>query len=625
MTEETIQKIGLDTALAGGSIVFHLPQAPQPDQDLKWTTKTPMSLRPEPPCSKGIPDIPSSIPLSPATPIPTGYYVEGILSSSPISDKSTDGFWSIKQSMTGLPVWENGTPITPHSTTGLYKETTIELPESPLARRDKSGKVYTPKTESEKYIKSYNDIKVQEYQPRKLFKDLTSILNEEMTRGEVFKKAHSIRCNLDFDCEFSYEKGQVDTATTKEPKKAQGETLDRTSTRKSSKSKTQRNILGKTTLDEILPPSLHERIPSKAGKCIASLITQPNKRCNYRAKKSENINQHLAALNKSHDCQDYPSFLINIRTLISSILCGRHYNAAMRPTRYGVLEELVKKMNDFKSQENPPSSMDVDWATFLRWADMICQRSEEKKECTTQVSDVQTAMAQIVTHGGKKSPSLKTEELITGTTTCTNGSRVSWQKGWVFWQPKWSRSVSIHDALQKTAQKSLTKRDLEEGYIYMFWLKGSFGLAKIGYSKNVDQRLKQWTRQCGHQYQLQKSSSAGEPLRVGVPHARRLEKMIHTELKEFRMKMECKGCHRKHEEWFEVSEQDAMKAFVKWRDWIQELPYEESDGKWNLKTDFRDRLGETCRPLELSRKSLSPQTKNQKRRPSKRFLRRVVK
>ncbi|MCJ1248127.1 hypothetical protein MMC30_005342 [Trapelia coarctata] len=117
-------------------------------------------------------------------------------------------------------------------------------------------------------------------------------------------------------------------------------------------------------------------------------------------------------------------------------------------------------------------------------------------------------------------------------------------------------------------------------------------LLKIGRASNVQRRLNEWTRQCNHNlsliryYPYHPSSSpqpssqapsplpspstrppskrtlstptktsqapdAGEPRKV--PHAHRVERLIHLELADKRVKRLCAGCGKEHREWFEVS------------------------------------------------------------------------
>ncbi|KAI9746623.1 MAG: hypothetical protein M1818_000337 [Claussenomyces sp. TS43310] len=173
--------------------------------------------------------------------------------------------------------------------------------------------------------------------------------------------------------------------------------------------------------------------------------------------------------------------------------------------------------------------------------------------------------------------------------------------------------------------KPLSEFD-EEGYIYMFWLTSqslpstppseaapalldisprsrpdpgrrktsdllqSFStsqnvkktmLLKIGRTSNVQRRLNEWNRQCDYNLSLIRyypyhPTSPGRLSTVPrkVPHAHKVERLIHLELAEKRARdnSKCSQCGREHREWFEI---EASKAGVKsvdevirrWVDW----------------------------------------------------------
>lgn len=107
-------------------------------------------------------------------------------------------------------------------------------------------------------------------------------------------------------------------------------------------------------------------------------------------------------------------------------------------------------------------------------------------------------------------------------------------------------------------------------------------LLKIGRASNVHRRLNEWTRQCNHHLSLIRyypyPPSPASPLPVArdaskapspgagpqtaglpeasaprkVPYVHRVERLIHLELAEKRVKRQCVGCGKEHREWFEV-------------------------------------------------------------------------
>ncbi|KAJ6164547.1 hypothetical protein N7470_003219 [Penicillium chermesinum] len=99
---------------------------------------------------------------------------------------------------------------------------------------------------------------------------------------------------------------------------------------------------------------------------------------------------------------------------------------------------------------------------------------------------------------------------------------------------------------------------------------------KIGRTNNVHRRLNEWTRQCSHDLTLiryypytpsspssspargsyGRSTSADDALVPGrkVPHVHRVERLIHLELADLRVRDlgRCDDCGKEHREWFEV-------------------------------------------------------------------------
>lgn len=174
----------------------------------------------------------------------------------------------------------------------------------------------------------------------------------------------------------------------------------------------------------------------------------------------------------------------------------------------------------------------------------------------------------------------------------------------------------------------------EEGYIYMFWLtdntsgapdaqaassllsdgaartpngrrksdiltqssknksassKAKTMLLKIGRASNVQRRMNEWNRQCGYNLSLirfypylptsplpSRSNASSPPASPTtphkVPHAHRVERLIHLELAERRVKRDCESCGKEHREWFEVeSSRDGLRGvdevIRRWTEW----------------------------------------------------------
>lgn len=111
-----------------------------------------------------------------------------------------------------------------------------------------------------------------------------------------------------------------------------------------------------------------------------------------------------------------------------------------------------------------------------------------------------------------------------------------------------------------------TKLDRAESYAAAVQTSKTV-LLKIGRASNVQRRMNEWTRQCNYnlsviRYYPQFSSQALPSNPIGplnlpleprkMPNTHRVERLIHIELAEQRVRRLCTGCGKEHREWFEV-------------------------------------------------------------------------
>ena len=107
---------------------------------------------------------------------------------------------------------------------------------------------------------------------------------------------------------------------------------------------------------------------------------------------------------------------------------------------------------------------------------------------------------------------------------------------------------------------------------------------KIGRATNVQRRLNQWSRQCRFnlslvQYYPTHSSSSLSDMPRKAPFVQRIERLVHLELSDQKVKRACQ-CGREHREWFEV---DASRRAVRAineviRRWVAWAEAEERSG-----------------------------------------------
>lgn len=146
-------------------------------------------------------------------------------------------------------------------------------------------------------------------------------------------------------------------------------------------------------------------------------------------------------------------------------------------------------------------------------------------------------------------------------------------------------------------------RDKEEGYIYGYQLDGC-AYTKVGYGKirpnnpsldgSLGERMKE------HKKPGQPDLKVVLRSRRQVPHAHRVEKIIHCHLAAGRMREQCSckissglkcGTHRNYTEWFNNSLDEIYTVVIAWEHWILSKPYAEShDGRYYLSSEWKSRL-----------------------------------
>ncbi|MCJ1241682.1 hypothetical protein MMC14_009688 [Varicellaria rhodocarpa] len=166
---------------------------------------------------------------------------------------------------------------------------------------------------------------------------------------------------------------------------------------------------------------------------------------------------------------------------------------------------------------------------------------------------------------------------------------------------KISSTLKISEHLKSIISKPLSRMELKEGFIYRYWCH-TFGYSKIGWTtRDVNIRGKEWELQCHHKVDMYYPTTY-ESRNRRIPHAYRLEKIIHTELRDHRHEqLNCKGCSRNHQEWFKTTTDSHYHAvFKKWTDWMLEKPYEfvEATCEWRLRSERAKELDVLCQPLD---------------------------
>ncbi|RFU29548.1 hypothetical protein B7463_g6756, partial [Scytalidium lignicola] len=156
-----------------------------------------------------------------------------------------------------------------------------------------------------------------------------------------------------------------------------------------------------------------------------------------------------------------------------------------------------------------------------------------------------------------------------------------------------SSSFAVDDLIREEILKRVSK----EGFIYILkapeYFRQNFPnekpLLKIGMTMNVKTRINNLKRTCN----LFDLEQVPDPNYKRIHTYWKVEQLVHIELRNFQKILKCTKCGNKgsrnteHEEWFEVSEEVALRSVDRWRRFIAQNPYDENGG---LKDFWSQRL-----------------------------------
>lgn len=145
-----------------------------------------------------------------------------------------------------------------------------------------------------------------------------------------------------------------------------------------------------------------------------------------------------------------------------------------------------------------------------------------------------------------------------------------------------SPQETIRDVIKEILDNNQVKigeNEVNSGYVYIFTVPGNDGFVKIGFTgRDGNARHDEWDKSCNRQHAVVYTTKL-------ILHAHRVEKLVHAELMEPRIRIYCELCRYQHIEWFEISKEVAIASVKKWALWIAGAPYEEKETGWNLKDD----------------------------------------
>ncbi|PKX99604.1 GIY-YIG nuclease family protein [Aspergillus novofumigatus IBT 16806] len=331
------------------------------------------------------------------------------------------------------------------------------------------------------------------------------------------------------------------------------------------------------SLHNIIPLEIRERLREDDQRCPAQ--TAKGLRCkNRRRANVPIIMQSLDSLTTTKSSE----VLQRLENLISVALCpSAHQRVARRELE--AWETDIDKLCDIQQDQGHVASHTndrllalADWINTLSGGESFLEKVETTSPPTSQES-IPSSIPQVST-------------LI---------------QTFIPYVPKASVRLSVSEALEKLLVRPLMKSEIERvGGIYVYWQPGNFGHLKIGYTKDeISKRLKKWSSKCRKLMEVYFPKQESDEEHLQVSHVCRVEKLVHTELKNCRrMEVMCQECGGNHIEWFEVSRQLAIAVVRKWMAWMQTSPYEErscgGETEWVLKDEQRRKIKELSQPLQ---------------------------
>ncbi|KAH7109287.1 meiotically up-regulated gene 113-domain-containing protein [Dendryphion nanum] len=348
-------------------------------------------------------------------------------------------------------------------------------------------------------------------------------------------------------------------------------------------------------LEEIISHQVYQRLKDDPEKCVASLIRKSTQRCSKPVKRSmiekdivmlEDKLAIVETLSKTCKSSQLEDIIGQLPGVANITMCSSHHNTALDPTRLKALQDCLDL-----TQDPLPTDESIQTLRALHdWINAIAQQETGPSEVKPEPIESESKAEVFTSSASSNAFVFKAKNLIT-----RPGPLPQFQP----YQSNVLVKQSVQEALKSFLTKNPTDTDATAGYIYIYWIPGAFNKIKIGRSNNPQRRIKEWNRSCKVEHELHISSYDGKLAKV--PHVKRIERLLHLELKNLRYSMsECDGCKKNHNEWFDLSERVAVRVFGKWREWIESKPYEKNaNGVWELTEAAREKLDEICEPVSL--------------------------
>ncbi|KAL9610495.1 MAG: hypothetical protein Q9167_004804 [Letrouitia subvulpina] len=299
--------------------------------------------------------------------------------------------------------------------------------------------------------------------------------------------------------------------------------------------------------------TLKDKLGVDYRQCLA--LTQKKQRCTRLLLKAtwgniEQIFREVADLMNSPTSNKLEDCMILIKKLSEMVHCKRNH------------------------QKDAPAKLQS-WEPIIieAWNRSIEEKTSAQALCHVKVEESTSASGDT---SAEETVTCNTNIFFTARSISCNflgSSSASKIRTLTLYVTKVNKRLTTEEIVKEQVKKPLTKRDEQvEGEVYIYWVLGNFGLVKIGWTqKSVDSRLNGWYKKCGHlPWRIFPTKYVTKP----IPHAKRVEMLIHAELNGVRRReTSCDKCGRSHVEWFEVSHAKAVAVAEKWTAWMLKEPY----------------------------------------------------
>lgn len=340
-----------------------------------------------------------------------------------------------------------------------------------------------------------------------------------------------------------------------------------------------------------------------AYRCVAPTVAKDKHRCSYKSNFDKtHFERSLGDLNEMSRPRDFLKVAEIVKELMGLVYCSRYHLERAQ----SCFDEVCET---FKQNRMSPSRID-ELANFDKWLGQIGQAVQADRAVASKTNCGETPTVQLLysidqasslsVDGFESILHVQPDANLFNFENYLNAEKLEFKnENFVMMAsinqkfqpyPKNPKHRTLTDSeisskIEEMVTTEIKESDIKrEGYIYVFRDVEGIGFHKIGYTTSeVGVRLAEWVATC--RYDLDQRDDFLVNFERRVLHPRKLEGLIHAELKRTRYQVvncQCKE-KKRHNEWFQVAADYAQKVVAKWTLWMQTKPY-------NLTGEFVGRI-----------------------------------